>query len=274
MLIWLASYPKSGNTWVRMLVDHYGQTGRDIDARHSDNQLYWFQAVSPIPFENLNLGLQAQLRGAAIAHLQCFINIPTLVKTHHVNMSVNEIPLFPHQWTDKVIYVVRDPRDIVASFQKHMGLETLDRSIEMMNDINSIIQQDNTAAHILATWSYHIESWTRETKFEPLIVKYEDLHEDTERELTRILEYCGLIPDKERMAKAIELCQFDRLQKKEQEHPFPEVSTKADVFFRKGRVGSYKEELSDEQIARVEEHHGEAMQKMGYALTSQLAIAE
>lgn len=264
-LHWLASFPKSGNTWVRMLVNHYDDGRQNIAARHDDVTRYWFQVASPVPVDELTLGEQMMVRPAAIAHMQCFLGRPTLVKTHHAAMKVNGVPLFTSQWAQSAVYVVRDPRDIVASFQSHMGLETLDDAIEMMGQQQASISNERMMTHLLGSWSFHAESWIDAKFCEPLVVRYEDMQEDTARELTRIIEHVGLEVDPERIENAVELCRFDRLKEREQEQPFPEASpNQEDGFFRKGKVGGFREELSPEQIARVEEEHGEMMQRLGY----------
>lgn len=264
-LHWLASYPKSGNTWVRMLVQHYAADPPEIEARHSDVARYWFQAASPIPVDELVLAEQAQVRGAALMHLQCFLNRPTLVKTHHACTMVNGVPLFTSQWTGKVVYIARDPRDIVASFQNHMDLDSRDDAIEMMGRKGACITMEKTMQHVTSDWSFHVKSWLTNKIDEPLVVRYEDLHKDAGDQLARILTHLGLEPDPERVERAVELCRFERLKGREQEAPFPERSPHAtEGFFRRGEVGGHRDELTREQIQAVEERHGEMMDELGY----------
>ena len=244
---------------------------------YGDIHPYWFQTVSPKSIGELNLTEQTLLRPAALAHMSCFLTIPSLVKTHHGCYIINDIPLFPMKLTSRVIYVVRDPRDIVASFANHMGLD-IDGAIEAMQDHGKVIvQAEQKLAHILRSWSDHVDSWIFSDAFErdpehpkPLVVRYENLSKDAETELTRILQYMGVKePDGNRVKLAVEQCQFEIMKEKEEEIPFPEASSnkKSGKFFRKGRVGTYKDELTAEQIKRVEKVHGEVMRKLGYKLT-------
>lgn len=273
MLVWLASYPKSGNTWVRMLLGEYTRGVDDIAVRYSDSQLYWYQAPAPVGAKEMGIVGQTQLRGAAVMHMQAFManNIPSFVKTHHMAGKVNGVHLFPLSWTNKAVYVVRDPRDVVKSLQNHMGLETTDVAIEQLAEVRQMISQDDSATHFISSWSENVKSWLNH-ECEPLIVRYEDLHEDAGRELRRVLEYVELNDiDEDRIRRAVDECEFSRLKKREQSgEKFPEASPNQgeEGFFRKGLVGSHKDELTKEQIAQVEEDHGEVMGMVDYPITT------
>lgn len=272
----VASFPKSGNTWVRLLLDHYMTQCEDpiYDVRFSDATELFFQMVSPLPVSKLALGAQIQLRGAALFTMATLLSRPTLVKTHHYAGEINGMRLFPSQWTGKAIYVVRDPRDVVASFQHHMGLESREEAIQLMREGRASIKSDDGPIHFLSTWSNHVDTWL---ELDPLLVRYEDLHADTEGELVRMLDYLevGEI-DGRRVTKAVKRSRFEKLKAREQdedEPPFPEASSKSEAFFRKGQTGSFRDELDEEQVRAVESDHGEVMERLAYAPSRNLTVA-
>lgn len=274
MINWVASYPKSGNTWVRLLLGRYAEIVEDAgyEVRWGDINQHWLQTVSPTPLRDVPIGQQAQLRGAALYHLAAMLNKPTWVKTHHAAIKVNDLPLFPAQWTRKAIYVVRDPRDVVASFQAHMGLETREAAIDRMAHEEMQIKGEAGPSHYLSSWAVHVRTWTDSpTELhswrpeEPLVVRYEDLHADTEGELVRMLGHMGVEAiEHEAVEQAVRENRFDKLRERESEQAFPEASDHQDRFFRKGETGGWREELTAAQAQRIEDAFGDVMEQMGY----------
>ena len=266
---WLASYPKSGSTWVRMLLAAYRNKGElDInDPGHSvgDLHLYFHQVVSPKPAMGLDLGAQVLIRPAALAHLMvayAHIN-PLVVKTHYANTMVDDIATIPPGVTERAIYVVRDPRDEAISYANHFKI-SLDESIEAMaNEQRTIQHKQDGLSHLLSSWSTHVESWLSEQRFPVTVLRYERLMEDTHSALAGLLERLGEEDiDAERIALAVDAARLDRLRGQEKTNGFRE-SPKGVQFFNRG--GSWwRGVLTEEQQQRIEADHGAMMRQLGY----------
>lgn len=269
-LDWLASYPKSGNTWVRLLLaGYYGGTPYAVDFDMDVGRLF-FGAVSPVPSEELSLEDQLVLRGAALFHLAADRRQrPMILKTHHVYGQFYGLRLFSLAWTRRVVYVVRDPRDVLPSFANHLGEDDLHEVAEVMDDRTSRLPGSG-GEHYLSSWSDHVRSWTSDDNpCDVLVVRYEDLHEDAAGQLGRIVRHLGYgdedeDPDPELLEAAAEYASFDDLREEEQERGFPEASSKGGDFFRKGEAGGWREEVPETIVARIESDHGEMMERMGY----------
>lgn len=268
---WVASYPKSGSTWVRMLVSAaYRQT--PCDFRYGmDIGGYFFGAVSPVPIEHLTVGQQYQLRPAALFHMAARHGpVPSLIKTHHLHGAFMGVPLFSPQWTRKVVHVVRDPRDVLPSFAAHSD-QPLDVTADQMGE-EGAHQPDPERGHTqLGSWSTHTRSWLEAERFEVLTVQFEDLKRDTFGTAREVVDFLGWheVSD-EQVERAVEATDFDVLSETERRAQqkwgsgFPERAREDQTFFRKGEAGTHKEEVPPELVAKIERDHGEMMERLGY----------
>lgn len=267
---WIASYPKSGNTWLRMMINSYKQNGHlDINeslATTGDNMESYTHIVSPLPFDHLGLRGKLLIRPAALlAQMVSCTMRPIFIKTHHVNGAVEGLPpLIPYDLTERAIYIVRDPRDIVTSLSKHIE-KSVEETIDNMNNPGYGLSSTGTIPHLLNTWSEHVNSWTGvKYRYPVLLVKYEDMMENPSKELIRVLEFCGIDPDLDVVNKSVESCEINKLRKQEQDKGFLEKK-KQEIFFYKG--GSrWREELDRKIIRKIEKDHGLMMTKLGYSL--------
>jgi len=268
---WLASYPKSGNTWVRALLYAYQYGTISLDQMRGHvlgDQLpgAWF-AASPVPWGLLNGDQRLLLRYSALMNLISYsFHGTTIAKTHCANICVNSIELIPNELSGSSVYLVRDPRDVVVSYAHHMGID-IDTAIFRMNKLGLSLGHDgNGIIQPTGDWSASVLSWSKHGHFPREVIRYEDLKTQPVIELARILKCIyDVDPDEERMRRAIDLCEFNKLKKQEEEEGFKEA-TKNGNFFRKGK-STWREVLTDDQIRLIEEAHAEQMQKLGYELT-------
>ncbi len=260
-LDWVASYPKSGNTWMRFLLKSY-HGGPLMD--HMDSILYWSQAVCAVPVDRLMPWHEVQIRGAALFHLAAAAkNGQALVKTHNANWTVHGVPLFAASWVRRAIYLVRDPRDIAVSMAHHWGKDAAE-VVELMGRKEARIQDTEKMNHFLGTWSQHVYSWITCTQFPVLVVRYEELYADAEKELRQVVEFLDWPVDDARLSAAVEANRFDKLQAGERRHGFREAS-EFGPFFRRGIVGAWQDELAPELAERIEQEHGDMMARLGYS---------
>jgi len=276
---WLASYPKSGNTWMRFLLTAYQWGDLAINAAFEstmgDGQPYAYHTVSPLPLKDMSPTEILFLRHAALVHIIArFPHNPVILKTHNANVRAGSVDLIPKEMTAPSIYIVRDPRDVLISYAEHMG-HTLEQAAGTMNEMGACLDQGQLGIyHHLTTWSQHVRSWADDAKFDLLVVRYEDMLEDPKRELRRAVEHMGMPLYEERLDNAVELCRFERLRGQEDEQGFKEKSPKAERVFVRGTAGNWREGVPVDLVAKIEQDHGEVMERMGYELEFQPVTEE
>ena len=266
--VWLASYPKSGNTWLRCLLEAYRRNGQidlnDMRISHSDGGATLMRGVSPMPLDALGLNGQMLLRPAALLNLFCRLSEPIWVKTHFANIQPDGLPpLIPAEFTKKAVYVVRDPRSVVLSMSRFFQF-SIDASVETMrsNDF-TIGDGKDFASCLVSSWTNHVAGWTSETRYPVHIVKYEDLMIDAGKELTEVLAFLEQDIDEKIVKKAVKATNMAKLQQKEESGGFRENSGKGGGFFNGGGT-RWQDELGPKWIKQIEEDHGTVMRALGY----------
>jgi len=266
-IYWLASYPKSGNTWVRMFLNAYTNKSFKLN---SDYQYVWhdfqpgmMQLICPIAIDNLSIEEQYLYHAATIYNTsltypaKCF-------KTHNAKIAVNYMPAIPLTISQAAIYIVRDPRDVCVSVANHFGY-SIDASIEFMNNIKQGIEfRDTKLTHILLTWSEHVKSWTENNKsLDCLVIRYEDLLTKTDYAFSEILKVLNIPIEQKKLKRAIFDTSFKKLQKLEKEEGFNEAVDGVQ-FFKTGVAGNWENVLNKDQAAKIENDHKEVMEFYGY----------
>lgn len=264
-ICWLASYPKSGSTWIRLLLSHYHSGIADInDIRgvSGDKGSYFWHAVSYQDMSDMTPHEIACLRPAALCHqLAANPSDPLPVKTHHWNATVDEIPLIPPGVTKGAVYIVRDPRDVVLSVASYYEL-SIDKAIDMMAD-ESRKPKDPILGHYTSSWSNHVRSWlANDVPWPMACVQYEHLSEHPVDTFAGILHFMGYDLDMDKVREAVNACSLDKCRAQEKENPFKENMSKNPFF---GSGGSrWRDVLTDKQVRRIESDHGLAMKGLGY----------
>jgi aryl sulfotransferase len=170
----------------------------------------------------------------------------------------------------RAIVIVRDPRDVAPSLAYHNGW-SIDGAIAFMNwpDAASCWHTRSQAGQLrqrLFDWSGHVRSWMDQTDIPVHVVRYEDLHHDPATTLLGALSFAGYAATRAASERAVRLTDFKKLQACERETGFDESPTEA-PFFRRGVSGLWRDDLSSEQVQRIEAAHGATMQRLGYQLT-------
>jgi aryl sulfotransferase len=272
--IWLASYPKSGNTWVRAFLSSVEKNGEAIDinqmapimqpsARHVLDDILGI-ATSDLTKDEILLARPAALAAYCAIQKDHFI-----CKVHEAWMHNGRgIPLFPAELTQASVYIVRDPRDVAISFAHHLG-KSIDHAIDFMADPDAMLSR--IVNHIgprtsqpLLSWSQHVNSWLDQANPAPLLVRYESMLENPLLEGIRIAQHTGLQKEISVYERAVKHSSFSELSKQENNNRFKEASNPDRVFFRAGTAGNWQTKLSTQQITRIENAHGTVMTRLGY----------
>ena len=162
------------------------------------------------------------------------------------------------------IYLVRNPLDVVISFASHLGA-SIDDAIDLMEDpLYSTKSNDSNVLTILGGWSEHVDSWLTNKSIPRILVRYEDLAANPNKEFSKILNTLGINIDQNLLKKSIEFSSFSELSEQESKSGFRERPPHAERFFRKGTSGQWNSILEDRQIKKIVTSHGLVMKKLGY----------
>jgi hypothetical protein len=273
-ITWIASYPKSGNTWLRAFLACYLNHGNPVslnalpkDLSFSDARAPDYYAASPYPVHRLDVREVFLIRGAVLLKILAETSHrPLFVKTHNANATVSEVRLMPSFITTRAIHIVRDPRDVLVSFANWTG-EGIDKTIEIMSDEKSVldnIREDaKPVVSVLGSWSRHVSSWLN-ADFPVATFRYEDMVSEPFETFMKIMNEIHDDPDEATVRAAVEMTSFDRLKAFEEKYGFRERAPDVDAFFRKGEVGQWKNVLTNSQSDRIVSDHGEVMARLGY----------
>ena len=280
-IVWIASYPKSGNTWIRAFLHNltrilHGESGeQDINemARFSTWELDKARYAHFLGFEPDNTIHRAEIAATRHAvHQEIADSAEGLIfiKTHNCLVIDRGHPTINFAVTSGAVYVVRNPLDVAISYAHHAGT-TVDKAIEHMTLTNvETAGKEGAIYEVLGSWRQHVFSWTRNPSPAIHIMRYEDMLDDPMRAFGALARHLLLKPSDRQLADAIELSSFSRLKTQEREKGFRERPPNADDdFFREGRAGQWKDVLTPAQIARLVRDHADQMRRFGY-LTEEL----
>jgi hypothetical protein len=271
-IVWLASYPKSGNTWVRTFLANYlfdRKTPMPINEVHrlglgdSVEKMYRV-AAGNAPFDITDYRQSLALRGKVLKGIVNNDADINFVKTHNRRAKAFGVELIPAALTRSAIYILRNPLDMVLSYARQFGQAPEFTAVAIGREDHSTAGAKGTTAQYLGNWSGHVKSWTRCNLFPVLVMRYEDMLDDPETAFTHILKHIGVPPDPERVACAVRFSSFDELRKQEDKTGFIERSPNSERFFHSGKIGQWREELPLEAIERVRVDHAMMMREYGY----------
>ncbi len=270
-LVWLASYPKSGNTWTRIFLANY-LLGREqpipINQVHrlgmGDAIAKAYAMVAGRPIDTADHAGMLALRPKVLRGIAGNGADVNFVKTHNIRDIAFGTELIPPPFTRSAVYILRDPRDLVLSYARHYDM-TPERAVEAIGrDDNATVGDKTSVPQYLGNWSRHVRSWTERVPFPVLTLRYEDLQADPTANFAKLLVHLGFQPDPERLARAVRFSAFEEVSRQEATHGFIEKSPTAERFFSKGTAGQWESDLAPELAARIEAEHGAVMRAHGY----------
>lgn len=297
--IWLASYPKSGNTWLRMLIANLSakddkpvdindlpERGGIASARGPFDHLLLIEsgllthdeidALRPRVYEELAHGAEDDEYDAPEAAAPV-----RFVKVHDAyTLTPKGEPLLAgSRGAAGAIVIVRDPRDVAPSLANH-NHGSIDDAITFMNDRNAGFctgpkRQHNQLRQQLPGWGGHIASWLDQSDIPVHLIRYEDMKADTAGTLHRALAFAGRAATDQEIRRAVTFADFTQLRQQEQDKGFREAPRpqQGGNFFRRGEAGGWRNELTAEQVERIESEHAAMMRRLGYTLSSEPRLA-
>ena len=282
MIIWLTSYPKSGNTWVRSFLSSLIYT-EDGNANFDS-----IKKISQYPLRSHFKGISSNIDDIHTLaenwiNSQDLLNLDNkikILKTHHVMCNFGKHSFTNLENTFGVIQIVRDPRNVITSLLNYFEKEDYQEAKQFIFDEKKVIglnlslkQQnklkDNNIITLISSWKTHFNSW-KNFKKNHLLIKYENLIDNPESEFEKIRKYLkkklNLSISDEKFVKAINSNSFYNLKKKEEKEGFSEnISKKKNsAFFNLGPNNDYKK-LLDPIISReIEKNFHLEMKELGY----------
>tara|TARA_B100001173_G_C15891443_1_gene505814 strand:+ start:40 stop:882 length:843 start_codon:yes stop_codon:yes gene_type:complete len=279
MIIWLASYPKSGNTWIRSMVS---------SLLYSDDGVFDFSLIKKIDqfpekkfFKDFvkDFGSFNEIKKNWIV-AQNAINLDgqiKLFKTHQGKYTVENDSFTNNENTLATIYIVRDPRNLVQSISNHYTISLDDSykfllSSQIVGNKKSYEENKGGICNLLGKWNDHYRSWTT-NKNNLLLIKYEDLIKDPKTELEKIIKflqkYLTFKIDENKISKILETTSFINLKEMEQKGLFKEnVLNKKDGskinFFHLGPKNSWKGNLNEKLVSKIEKSFYNEMKELDY----------
>lgn len=275
---WIASYPKSGNTWLRLALRELVQPNRRGGPRDrvgfapmASDRADIEEALDIDSSDFSRTELEA-LRPAAYRAMAMAASRPLYRKVHDARLDTAAGPLFPPDVTLGSVYVVRDPRDVAVSWAHFAGM-TMDAAVAMLCDPAAILLPSPgrpalAVAQRLTCWSGHARSWLDAPGRPCCLVRYEDMLADPAAVLGRVSRYAGIAHGAADIERAVETTRFDTLREREIAHGFDGGQAGTAAFFRSGRAGEWQTALNPLQVARIEAAHGEMMTRLGYAMAA------
>ena len=276
-IVWLASYPKSGNTWFRVfLTNLLGGRQETADINDLDDTRI---ASARGAFDNA-VGLEAgDLTGDEIDLLRPRVydrwsaSSPDEILFRKIHDAYEYTsggePLISVTATRAALYLVRNPLDVAVSYAHH-SRSSLDDAVSALCDPDHAFCGNpgvlaNQLRQRISTWSGHVRSWTRQRDIPVRVVRYEDMKRRPIETFADAVSFAGFDYDIPAIARAVELSAFERLREQEAADGFREKARNAGWFFRRGEVGAWRDALSSEQVSRIVACHGEVMAELGYA---------
>ncbi len=270
-IIWLASYPKSGNTWFSVfLANLLADAAEPVDI---NRPLRSSNVASRLHFDRLTGWESSELTAEQSARLRLRAQEVlareepgAIVKTHEAFADPREgRALHARPATRCALFLVRNPLDVAVSLSHHSAM-SLDETIAFMGDAQAMTLRGENMPHLpqlLLDWSGHAASWVDAPGLRVLVLRYEDLLANPEENFARACAFAGLPADHARVARALAHSRFEVLQRQEQERGFVEAPA-GRTFFRAGRSGAWRSVLSERQVAALSARHETMMRRFGY----------
>jgi hypothetical protein len=270
-IVWLASYPKSGNTWFRAFLAnllHGGEQPVDINQINTDIFSARNGYERALGWETSDLTMR-EIISARLAVQEAMAREEGAVfKVHDAFADPRDgQPLFSVPATRAALYFLRNPLDVAVSFSHHRGRD-VDNTIARMNNPQTVMAGSKDSLDLqlpqpMGTWSHHVRSWVDAPNLPVHVLRYEDMLARPQEVFTAACRFAGFPDEPDRVARALAHSSFETLRQQEQAKGFRE-SVGGRSFFRKGQAGSWREVLSPAQVSAIVAAHGDVMRRFGY----------
>lgn len=270
-LIWLASYPKSGNTWMRSFLHNlFRNSHQPVSINEIDDFCLgasasaWYKRYTSTPPGEMTDEEAARYRLQVQRDFTTVFPDSVFVKTHGYLGEHSGVPLHNMDVTAGAIYIVRNPLDVALSMGPHFGISTDEAIATLANENAGSRGADTHVPEHYGSWSTHVRTWTRVPSPALLVMRYEDMLEKPRKSMKTVAGFLGLNPSADRLERAIKYSSFKVLKAQEQKEGFKERPEVSKAFFREGKRDQWREKLSPDQVRQIIRDHHVQMERFGY----------
>jgi len=256
-IIWLASYPKSGNTWTRsFLANYFAPPGEKLDINSlrrfttADVRQDFFDRAAGRPFHAATFDEWLITRQKALRLIALSKPHHHFVKTHSRIERIGNVDLIPPELTAAAVYIIRNPFDVAPSLARHFATD-VDAAIDRMLNEKNLNASPTNIFEVTGRWDAHVQSWLGAPGLPCHVMRYEDMSADAERAFRGLLTFLRAPVSDGQLRRAIRAVSFDELRKQEEKAGFVERPPGMERFFAKGKAGSWREDLTPAQVARL-----------------------
>lgn len=273
-ILWLASYPKSGNTWTRAFLHNLLGLLEGDETPYDINRIDEFTTwdISAKAYEKHMAAAPSDDNKNEIAAARPKVQEDianntqglAIVKTHHALVSDRGHATINFAVTSGAVYLVRNPLDVAISLSHHMSA-SVDDAIDMMADKGyETPVTEKSVYEVYGSWSLNVESWTRRPHRAVLVMRYEDMLAHPQRAFAKLSQHLLLRPTETQLQTAVTRASFRELQLQEEAQGFREKPERAQKFFREGKAGQWREQLTRRQVRRIVKEHVAQMRRFDY----------
>ncbi|MDA9596524.1 sulfotransferase domain-containing protein [Candidatus Pelagibacter sp.] len=283
MIFWLASYPKSGNTWLRTLISSYyyskdgiytdniiKKIGQFPEKRHFTE----FEYDQNIVTDTTRFWLQAQKNINKDKQLRFF-------KTHNAFGALNNQSFTNKENSIGCIYIVRDPRNVITSLKNHyemndeQALKWMTNEKQFIYDVQNLEKDGYSDFQFISSWVTNYKSWIVQKQIPFKLIRYESLLNETYAVFKDIIEFINKTSginkkiDKERLKNSVQSTSFNKLKDNEKKHGFSEaiLSKKTNEkipFFFLGPENDWKKILTEDMKIKLSKIYENNLKELSY----------
>lgn len=269
-ITWIASYPKSGNTWVRAIVDRIVAPERPLDINTLGATAPSFAGLTQDYVRAHKVALSASTPGEVrrcwtpVQRQICEAGRDVFLKTHNIAARFDSGRFPDPDSTAAAIYVVRDPRDVALSYAYHYKM-ALGMAVMALctSSAHNIKQETLGMTELLMSWGEHVQGWTSLKGYPLLVLRYEDLLAEPAGGVRAVAQFLTRPLSAEQVEAIVAATAFDQLKGQEKERGFNE-SVRAEGFFRSGRADQWREVGDQGTFAPLIEKNARTMRRHGY----------
>lgn len=270
-IVWLASYPESGNKLTQSLLHNLisgRPEGRYINkfqkSFHFEANSEWYEDKVVGTPQTVTPELLAQARPKVQEALANLNPGSSFVSTHNCLGALYGQPLINAAVTAAAIYTIRNPLDVAVSMLPYFNQDP-DLVIKQLNNAQAMTNvTDHHVPEVLSSWSAHVASWVNKPNKILHVVRYEDFLTDLAGTFQGIVDFLKLSPEEDRMARALKNGSIEASLQHEQTGGFSELRRFDGAFFQHASQGRWRELLSDDQVQQIISPHRAMMEKFNY----------